>query len=153
MTAAQALAEQGRRCAFNVQYRTYTDTDTLSFYFAKASPGVIDYSDEVAPGVAVDYSASGQLVSVDLNRASRTTPCHLFDTAEPVGGKQPLGINWEYDATKDELSVVLTATKALSQMLGTDDARINIGTCDSGLWQSLHIMQASKFVYLHNEQL
>ena len=101
-------------------------------------------SDEVAPGVVVDYSASGQLVSMDLNRFSKTlgSPFHCFDMTEPVG---PF-VEWAYEAAQDELTVFLTADKAAPQRVRTDEARIDIGTCDGGLWHSLHIRQASVFV-------
>eukprot|EP00798_Chlamydomonas_sp_ICE-L_P019731 gene19731-26423_t len=94
-----------------------------------------------------------QIVSVDLNRASKTTPGHFFDSTDLVNGKQPLVINWEYDVGNDQLSVFFTATTPELQMVKTDDPRIFIGTCNDALLQSLHIKEASKSIYQLNKQL
>ncbi|KXZ49776.1 hypothetical protein GPECTOR_19g227 [Gonium pectorale] len=114
---------------FNIVAQTYADTETLALYFTKAKPGVIANTDVIAPGVWADYDAAGKLVSLDIRSAPRTTPCHFFDTAEVVAGKQPLAVNWHYSAAHTRLVVLLGAwdTGIVTNTVETDDPNVSLG--------------------------
>ncbi len=51
-----------------MKFNYYPDTDSL--YIDLSSTPSVD-SREVAPGVVLDFGASGQLVGIDIDRASK----------------------------------------------------------------------------------
>lgn len=48
------------------QYRYSSDTDNLSIYLVKATKGLIFESDEVLPGLLVDYAADKSIVAMEI---------------------------------------------------------------------------------------
>ncbi|GBC04126.1 hypothetical protein RclHR1_05520014 [Rhizophagus clarus] len=68
-------------------FRYYDDMDTLSVYFAKASSGVIRYS-EANDYILVSYYGDDKIISVEIYKALLC--CHLFETSETIDNKPPL---------------------------------------------------------------
>lgn len=136
------LLTLARRRRLDVVYRYYHDTDTLSIYFCKASPGVIATTEDIAPGVTVDYTSEGQVVSVDLSSVSKASSC-LFHAAE---GKAQLAIHWDYEENKDYLSLYLHAKPDVTNLLQTDDPNMTLGVDSKGLWHAIFFKNASKSV-------
>jgi uncharacterized protein YuzE len=65
-----------------VKFHYYSETDSL--YIDLSEKTSVD-SLEVAPGVVLDFDASGQLVGIDIDRASRVANlAQLEVTALPV---------------------------------------------------------------------
>lgn len=87
-------------------YRYNFETDTLSIYFVKATTGLIAESDEVAPGLLVDYTADNKSVAIDIEDASNRTPAHFWDDAEIHEGKAPLHLQQHYDAEQQHFSLL-----------------------------------------------
>lgn len=48
------------------------DVDILTLFFAKATPGFVEYSAPALPSVLIDYTATNQIVSVVFEIATRT---------------------------------------------------------------------------------
>ncbi len=125
-----------------MHYIAYWDTKTLAIYFTRATPGVIDHTDHIAQAIVVDYTASEQLVSLDLNYAPHHSVCHFYDTDQWVGDKQPLKVTWDYDPASGDLYVYLTEGKSVGQLRHTEDPRVLIGVTDEGLWQAVVVRDA-----------
>lgn len=147
-TLMPSLKCDGTSCRFDVQYRTYSDTNTLSIYFAKASPGVISFSEDVADGILVDYDTDEKIVSFDLFSAPDRMACHFFDTSDTVDGKPPLTITWDYDPIHDILKMFFHANiPEMSAIIqATEDAHIVLGMSTKGEWQSISFLEASKSI-------
>ncbi|KXZ54461.1 hypothetical protein GPECTOR_4g1012 [Gonium pectorale] len=88
-------------CARALQYQTYRESDTLSIYFAKPSPGVISHSSELVPGVLVDYTNTDRVVCVDVDTSLEGMPYQYADVTIEVHSKPPL---IEYNAPADVLA-------------------------------------------------
>ena len=62
----------------------YPDTDSL---YIDLSERVSADSREIAPGVVLDFDAEGNLVGIDIDRASRVaSPSRLEIESFPIGG-------------------------------------------------------------------
>lgn len=63
----------------------FLDTDTLGIALTPISTGLIDNSDEVVPGLLVEYTANNQLVAVDVmmagSRTGQDRTLHIQKTA------------------------------------------------------------------------
>lgn len=131
-------------CRFDVQYRTYLDTDTLSIYFAKASPGVISHSAELVPGILVDYTETERVVCIDIDTSMDEMPYHLFDVPEQLDSKPPFVLRAEYDTTADRLvlSFEVTPAAAVIKEIPTEGPDIFIGVCSSALWRAVNFRWA-----------
>lgn len=140
----QSIVPSLRR--FDVQYIYYADTDTLSVYFAKASPGVIATSEDIAPGILADYTSQKQVVSIDLFSASKGSVCHFYDSHEVIDNKPQLAIMWDYDQVRDLLAVYLHPHPAVGRCVETEDSNIQQGMDAAGLWQALFFNNASQTV-------
>lgn len=130
---------------FDVQYRYYKDTDTLSIYFAKASPGVIATSHDIAPGILVDYTIQKLVVAIDLSSASVRSVCNFF-SHDIIDNKPQLAITWDYDQVHDQLAVYLHPHPVIGRCVKTKDSNIQQGMDAAGLWQALFFNNASQTV-------
>ncbi len=135
-------------CRFNVRYAAGGEYESLDIYFAKANrSGVrIVNTNHIAPGLLADFTASEQLVSLELEGAAQDTVCHFYDTDQCVGHKQPLAITWDYDPASGDLFVYLTGGKAVGHLRHTEDPRVLIGTTDEGLWQAFVVRDAAQSI-------
>lgn len=131
---------------FEVQYRYYADTDTLSVYFAKASPGIIATTEDVAPGVLVDYTSQQQKVSIDLRNVSRRSASHFYESLEEIDGKPHLALAWDYNMALDQLAVYLHPNPNIVKHVETEDINIFQGVNGAGLWEAIFFSNASKIV-------
>jgi uncharacterized protein YuzE len=89
----------------DIVFSFYEDTDDLAVDFVKASPGVIDYCEDVSDYILVSYDSNGKIVSVDIDEISKILQCHTFDVREEVDGKPPLTLNSIYYRDSDTLKV------------------------------------------------
>lgn len=121
-------------------YRYFSDTDILSIYLVKATKGRIAESDEVVPGLLVDYAADNKIVAMDIEEASNQTPAHFWDDQRVIEGKAPLHLQQEYDPDQQHFVIVLVDNPPHIRYLGTSDERIMVGVSKDGRWTSLKIM-------------
>jgi len=121
-------------------YRYFSDTDILSIYLVKATKGRIAESDEVVPGLLVDYAADNKIVAMDIEEASNQTPAHFWDDQKSIEGKAPLHLQQEYDPDQQHFVILLVDNPPHVQYIGTSDERIMVGVSKDGQWTSLKIM-------------
>ncbi len=126
----------------SLQYRYFSETDTLSIFFVKAAPGLIDSTDDALPGLLVDYTDKEELVSVDIRMASRHTRAHFWDTAADVQDAPPLCLQTKYVAEEDSLTVSLVDNPQHCKAVPTDDDRIVVWVDGAGKWESIAISKA-----------
>jgi uncharacterized protein YuzE len=69
-------------------YRYSGDEDVLDIYFTRATEGLIDHSRTYEDWLNFDYTAKGQLVSIEILDASKITNCHFFNTLETFDQKR-----------------------------------------------------------------
>lgn len=106
----------------------------LSIYFAKATPGVIESSDDIARNVLADYTVDEKIVSIDMYSASKRAACRFWDSANPVDGKQPLSLAYDYSGgTEDTIIVHLHAGVEPLRRVPTTDPDIMLGMTASNL--------------------
>lgn len=136
---------------FDVQHRYYADTDTLSVYFSKASPGVIAMSQDIAPGILVDYTNQKQVVSIDVFTASERSSCHFYNNNEMIDNKPQLAITWDYAQVHDQLIVYLHPSITAERcVVKTEDHYIELCLDTTGLLWALIFNNASQTVLCSN---
>lgn len=117
-------------------------TESLILCFTNAGDRIA-HTEEAVPGILVDYTASEQIVDLDLHDISPLDIVfHLYDTDQVVGDKQPLNITWDYDPGSGDLLVYLTGEKVIGQLRHTEDPRVFVGVTDEGLWQAFVVKDA-----------
>ena len=127
-------------------FRYYSETNTLSIYLVKATVGLIAESDEVVPGLLVDYTADNKIVSIDIWRASNRTPAHFWDHGEVYDGKPPLRLQTEYDVTRQQFIIAVVDDLCRVKPAGTDDERITVWEDSDGRWTSITISNAAESI-------
>lgn len=68
-------------------YRYSGDVDILKIFFIRATPGIIEESQNVTDSVVADFDNIGRLVALEIMNASNTLSCHFFDYPGEVDGK------------------------------------------------------------------
>ena len=111
-----------------------SETDTLSIYLATPTAGLIVKSDEVLPGLLVDYTADMKIVAMEIWQASSTVPAHFRNDAEVHKGKPPLQLQQEFDVQQQQLSINFVDNATKSKIVATDDERITVWENDGGEW-------------------
>lgn len=129
-------------------YRYFSDTDTLSIYLVKATKGRVTESDEVVPGLLVDYTADNKIVAMDIWDVSNKTPAQFWEDKAVIEGKAPLHLQQEYNADQQHFIIVLVDSPSHSQYVTTDDERIMIGVSKDGQWTSLKILHPTDSISL-----
>lgn len=127
-------------------YEYFSDTDTLSIYLVNPTKGLIDNSDEVVPGLLVDYTADNKIVAMDIFDASNSTPAHFMDHAKIHEGKAPFHLQEDYDAEQQHFVVTLLDNPPKSSYVATDDERIRVGVTNNGQWTSIKILHATESI-------
>ena len=127
-------------------FRYYSETDTLSIYLVKATAGLIAESDEVVPGLLVDYTSDNKIVAIDIWKASNRTPAHFWDHGELHDGKPPLRLQTEYDATHQQFIIAIVDDPCRVKLAATDDERITVWEDSDGRWTSIMISNAAETV-------
>ncbi|CAG8505158.1 8411_t:CDS:2 [Funneliformis mosseae] len=113
-------------------YRYYEDTDILSVYFAKASSGVVSYSDDVNKDILVSYDHDDKIVSVEIYRASELLRCHFFDTQDTINNKPPLLFIPVCYKDCDELKVYLVDSISSITLQKTEEEDLEVGLDNEG---------------------
>ncbi|CAG8445526.1 15021_t:CDS:2, partial [Funneliformis caledonium] len=113
-------------------YRYYEDTDILSVYFAKASSGVVSYSDDVNKDILVSYDHDDKIVSVEIYRASELLRCHFFDTQDTINNKPPLLFIPVCYKDCDELKVYLVDSISSITLQKTEGEDLEVGLDNEG---------------------
>jgi uncharacterized protein YuzE len=142
------------RFELDLVHRYYADTDTLSVYFTKAAPGVIECTEVIAPGLVVDYDRDDRIVSVDFCAASKRMAIQLCESKKDVDvdGRPSvaLALKWDHDPLNDELSVFLDGDVDVDEdegrgrrRDGTLDERVVQEMTGSYTWKALHVKGAS----------
>lgn len=119
-----------------------SETDTLSIYLATATPGLIFESDEVLPGLLVDYTADMKIVAIEIWPASNKVPAHFWNDAEVHEGKPPFQLQQEFDAQQQQFSVSFLDNASRSKLVATDDERIAVWVNEGGEWTSIIFSRA-----------
>lgn len=128
------------------QYRYFHETDTLSVYFVKASPGLIDNTEDAVPGLLVDYTQEQKVVSFDIRLASVRTRAHFWDTATNVQAAPPLCLQTTYSPEANTFTVSFVDSPQHCRSACTDDDRISIWVDPVGNWESVVIAHARESV-------
>lgn len=128
------------------QYRYFCETDTLSVYFVKAVPGLIDNTEDAVDGLLVDYTEDQKIVSFDVRMASVRTRAHFWDTATDVQGAPPLCLRTEYSEEADTFTVSFVDSPQHCKSVCTDDDRISVWVNDSDKWESVVIAHAMESI-------
>lgn len=92
-----------------IDYVYYADTGTLGIYFVPIEICKVDHSEDIAPGILVDYFET-KIVSIDIFNA------------------QYQEIDWNYDETHDALTITLYQDIDVTKVKKTLDD--NIWICD-----------------------
>ena len=108
--------------------------------------GLIAESDEVIPGLLVDYTADSKIVAMDIFGASNRTPAHLWEDAEIHVGKPPLQLQQEYDAPQQRFTITLLNNPSKKTRVATDDERISVWEDTDGQWTSITISPATQSI-------
>ena len=119
------------------QYRYFHETDTLSVYFVKAVPGLINNTEDAVPGLLVDYIEEQKIVSFDIRLASVRTRAHFWDTVTNVQGAPPLCLHTKYSQEADTFTVSFVDSPQHCRSICTDDDRISIWVDASEKWESV----------------
>ena len=104
-TGLFSLAPQYEFARPDIVFRYYEDTDNFAFYFVKATPGVVEYSDNATDDILVSYTRDNKIVSIDIDGVTKSLQCHMFDIREVIDGKPPLTLNPIYCEDSDTLKI------------------------------------------------
>src|SRR5581483_2049976 len=104
-TGLFSLAPQYEFARPDIVFRYYEDTDNFAFYFVKATPGVVEYSDNATDEILVSYTRDNKIVSIDIDGVTKSLQCHMFDIREVIDGKPPLTLNLIYCEDSDTLKI------------------------------------------------
>jgi len=140
--ATTPLANKWSDCV----YRYSGDVDVLCIYFTRATPGLIEESDCCEPFI-FDYDAQKKIVAVEILDASRTLPCHFFNSICSIDSKPPFMFHCLYDESKDELVVSFVDESVVTaKNLPLDDGVVIAGLDKSGLLVHLLVKNARNTV-------
>lgn len=120
-----------------LQCQYFHETDTLNVYFVKATPGLIDNTEDALPGLLVDYNQEHKVVGFDVRMASVRTGAHFGDTATSLEGASPLSLQTAYSHEAGTVTVSFVARPQYCRSVCTDDSRISVWVSDSGKWESI----------------
>ena len=122
----------------------FHDTDTLGIALAPISTGLIDNSDEVVPGLLVDYAANNQLVAFDVMMASSRIGLDIPRQKARSVAAFLTSLQAQYDAAEDRLSISFVQKPSNCSHSVTDDDRILICVDAHGRWEGIRICEPSK---------
>ena len=124
----------------------FRDTDTLGIALTSRSSGLIDNSDDVTPGLLVDYTANNQLVGFDAMMASSRTGLDI--ATHNIGSEAAFleRLHSHYDAEEDRLSISFVQKPSNCSQNVTDDDRILICIDAHGCWEGIRICEPSKCI-------
>ena len=89
-------------------------------YLRNTVPGVIADTDEVLPGVSVDYDRAGRVVAMDLSAADLAV--HFLDTqAADESRHKALAVRAELDTEQDALSIFFCDAETFMAHASEDD--------------------------------
>ncbi len=118
-----------KRICSSVEY--FADTDTFSIALQKIVPNLISISDEVTPGLLVDYASDSRIIQLDICDAR----LRVKETSLCVATK----IKKDHEQIAIDLGKFEQDDHALSKKLSTDDHRIEIVMDDDGWWSKICI--------------
>ena len=129
----------------SLQWQYFPDTDTLCIDLVQAT-GLIDNSDDVTPGLLVDYAANNQLVALDV-RMARTRVAREATNAPSSSQAAPLmSCYTHFDAEGDTLSISFVPEPSYFLQAVTEDDRILIWLDAHGGWESISILKAKECI-------
>ncbi len=124
----------------------FHDTDTLGIALTPRSTGLIDNSDDVTPGLLVDYMANNQLVGFDVMMASSRTGLDIASQKKGSAAAFLTSLHSQYDAEEDRLSISFVQKPSNCSQSITDDDRILICVDAHGCWEGIRICEPSKCI-------
>lgn len=114
--------------------RYYDDVDIFTLFFARASPGFVEYSDEASPTIMIDYTETDTIVAVSVENASSTLG---FPPRHPIGSAM-------YERTKDIVTVLFVdVVESKVQWESTDIEQIVLGYDEAKKIVGLRILKAA----------
>ncbi len=118
----------------------------LGIALMPVSTGLIDSSDEVVPGLLVDYTANNQLVAFDVMMASSRTGLDIASQKGRSVAAFLTSLHSQYDAEEDMLSISFVQKPSSCSQSVTDDDRIFICVDAHGRWEGIRICEPSKSI-------
>lgn len=115
----------------------FQDTDTLGIALTPRSTGLIANSDDVTPGLLVDYTANNQLVGFDVRMASSRTGLDIASQKKSSAAAFLTNLHLHYDADKDRLCISFVQKPSNFSRSVTDDDRILVCTDAHGCWEGI----------------
>ncbi len=102
-------------------------------------------SDEVLPGLLIDYTAGNKIVAVAIWTASSRFPIELYEDAEDGGSKPPLRFRPEHQG-REGLTIALLDSPSVDNPIGTYDERITVWEDEAGRWTKITISNAPEAI-------
>ncbi len=103
------------------------------------SSGLIDNSDDVTPGLLVDYTANNQLVGFDVIMASSRTGLDVATQNICSEAAFLESLHSHYDAEEDRLSISFVQPSSRSQNVTDDDRDSYLRRCTWLLGRHTHL--------------
>lgn len=122
----------------------FHDTDTLGIALTPRSIGLIDNSDDVTPGLLVDYTANNQLVGFDVSMASSRIGLDIASQEKRSSATFLTRLHAQYDADEDTLSISFVQKPSNCSRTVTHNDRILICRDAHGRWEGICIVEQSK---------
>jgi len=97
-------------------YRYFVDVDALKLYFIRVTPGLIQDTESMKPGLVIDYDQNGKIVVIEIKSASKVLACDLIDAPPSMefNGKSPMLLRPRYYAKEDCFEVFFYFTRECS---------------------------------------
>mmetsp|Transcript_25264 Transcript_25264/g.35396 ORF Transcript_25264/g.35396 Transcript_25264/m.35396 type:complete len:179 (+) Transcript_25264:444-980(+) len=127
-------------------YRYFVDVDALKLYFVRIVPGMVATSDDLDPGLTVDYDTNNKILAVEVQTCSKLL------VSIPYGKegmkKRAMELCAYYDAQQDIFEVFFLFPEALPVRTSRlDDTSIHLLYNSDSQIIGLRFLEASKTIH------